>query len=247
MIIEERHNLILEALRNFPDINVKELAAMLYVSEPTIRRDLTELHNKGMITKIYGGAVLNQGAADREIPFTLREREKSAAKIQIGKRAANLVKDGMVIMLDGTTSAYHIVPYLKDRKDIIVITSGAKTAIALAEMNIRTFSTGGEMLIHSYSYVGESAEQFVKKFNADILFFSCHGLSEDGKMTDRAIEEVNMRKTMFSSSKKKILLCDSSKFNKTFFYNLGHISETDGIITDEDLPKALAEYNVKKY
>lgn len=241
MLIGERHRRILEELKRNPHITVKELALLLSVSEPTVRRDFTELHRKGIITKIYGGAILNQGAADREIPFFLRENEKSTVKTEMGARAASLVKDGMVVMLDGSTSAYHLVPYLARRKDLIVITSGAKTAVALAEANVRTFCTGGQMLIHSFSYVGAQAEDFIRNINADILFFSCHGLTDGGQMTDRAIEEVNLRKVMFASCKRKILLCDSSKFGKTCIYNMGNVREIDGIISEKELPPSIAQ------
>lgn len=241
MMISERHKHILSMLKEKPDITVKELSQRLSVSEPTVRRDLTHLHEKGLITKIYGGAILNAGRADREIPFLIREWRKSDVKDEIGARAASLVSDGMVVMLDGSTSAYHIVPYLEKKKDLIVVTSGAKTAIALAEANIRTFSTGGQMIIHSFSYVGKQAEDFVSNINADILFFSCHGLSADGKMTDRSIDEANLRRAMFASCKKKILLCDSSKFGKTYFYNIGSIKDIDGIISDGELPKEIQE------
>lgn len=240
MLIGERHRRILEELKKKPDITVFELSKILCVSEPTVRRDFTELHKKGIITKIYGGAILNQGAADREIPFFLRENEKSSVKAEIGNLAASLVEDGMVVMLDGSTSAYHLVPYLARKKDIIVITSGAKTAVALAEANVRTFCTGGQMLIHSFSYVGEQAEDFVRNINADILFVSCHGLTPDGYMTDRAIEEANLRKVMFAQARRRVLLCDSSKFGKTCFYNMGSVSDIDDVISETPLPKNIS-------
>lgn len=240
MVISQRHRRILEELAKEPDITVKTLAARLFVSEPTIRRDFTELAEKGFITKRYGGAILHQGAADREIPFFFRAQEKSSVKAQIGSIAANLVQDGMVVMLDGSTSAYHLVPYLARRKDLIVITSGAKTAVSLAEANVRTFCTGGQMLIHSFSYVGEQAENFITNVNADILFFSCHGLSSNGLMTDLSIEEANLRKVMFRYAKKKVLLCDSSKFDQTYFYNIGSIRDIDDIISESPLPAEIS-------
>ncbi len=239
MTITQRHSQILEALTQNPDINVKELAKLLMVSEPTIRRDFTELAAKGIITKVYGGAVLNQGAADREIPFIFREKEKSSVKTRIGAQAAKLVQDGMVVMLDGSTSAYHLVPYLAQKKDLIVVTSGAKTAVALAEANIRTFCTGGQMVIHSFSYVGQQAENFVRSINADILFFSCRGLSDDGKMTDHSIEEANLRKVMMECCREKYLLCDSSKFGKACFYNMGDVGQINGILSETQLPSAI--------
>lgn len=240
MWIEERQKQLMAYLAEHPEITVRALAEKLHVSEPTVRRDLTELDARGLVQKIHGGAVLRGGMADREIPFLLRENERSIAKAQIGRIASDYIEDGMVVMLDGSSSAYHLVPYLVGKKDLIVVTSGAKTAVSLAEANIRTFSTGGQMRIHSFSYVGADAENFVRKINADILFFSCHGLDLDGTMSDRSIDEASLRQVMFAHAKKKILLCDKSKIGKRYFYNMGNLSLVDACVCDVSLPQELA-------
>lgn len=240
MLINERHNQIIYELQCNPHITVRELAQKLCFSEPTIRRDFTELHRRGILTKCYGGAILNKGAADREIPFVLRENEKGSAKAQIGMLASQYISDGMVIMLDGSTSAYHLVPYLSKYKDIIVVTSGAKTAIALAELHIPVYSTGGQMRTNSFSYIGREAEEMVRRYNADILFFSCHGLSADGMMSDPSIDEAALRRIMMEKSRQTYLLCDSSKFHKTYFYDMGNVSELDGVISNQPLPEGIA-------
>ena len=239
MLISERQNQIIRLLEQNPRITVRELAQALSFSEPTIRRDFTELHKKGIITKCYGGAILNQGKADREIPFVLREHEKSRPKAEMGLQASRFISDGMVIMLDGSTSAYHLVPYLAKFKDIIVITSGAKTAVALAELQIPVYCTGGRMRTNSFSYVGREAEEMVERFNADVVFFSCHGLSVDGRMSDLSVEEASLRRVMLRKSRKKYLLCDSSKFDKVYFYDMGDISELDAVISDKTLPESM--------
>ena len=246
MRVEERQAKILEYLLADPDLTVRELAAKLFVSEPTIRRDFTELADRGLLRKVHGGAIVKEGSADREIPFLLRENERSSVKSEMGRRAVEYVEEGMVLMLDGSTSAYHLVPYLSRFKDILVVTSGAKTAVSLAEANIRTFCTGGQMIIHSFSYIGEQAEHFVRHINADLLFFSCNGLSDDGQMTERKLEEASMRRVMFERCKKKILLLDSSKFGKTAFYNMGSVSEIDAIVSDAPLPPQIAKLVGKK-
>jgi len=239
MLINQRHNQIIQALQQNPQITVRELANMLYVSEPTVRRDFTELHKRGIITKHYGGAILNQGTADGEIPFIVRENEKSQSKAKIGLMASQYIEDGMVIMLDGSTSAYHLVPYLSRYKDIIVITSGAKTAVALAELQIPVYCTGGKMRTNSFSYIGREAENTVRCFNADVMFFSCHGLSPDGMMSDPSVEEASLRRVMFEKSKHRYLLCDSSKLGQVFFYDMGNVSELDGVLCDSPLPESI--------
>lgn len=232
MTIGERQERILELLRQQPRISVAEMSAILFVSEPTVRRDLTELDAKGMIRKVYGGAVLPEGA-ETLIPFVFRENEKSAAKIAMGRQAASLVEDGMVVLLDGSTSAFHLVRFLTAKKDLTVVTSGAKTALALAEAGICSYCTGGKMLNNSYSYVGAPAERFIKDVNADIVFFSCRGLSVDGRVSDPSVEEVNLRRVMLERSRKKYLLCDRSKFDQVYFYNLCTTDELDGVISEE--------------
>ncbi len=207
------------------------MSKILYVSEPTVRRDLTELDSKGLIKKVYGGAVLPEGA-ETLIPFVFRENEKSAAKTAMGKKASELVEDGMVVLLDGSTSAFHLIPFLTQKKDLTVVTSGAKTALALAEAGLCNYCTGGKMLNNSYSYVGAQAERFVTGINADICFFSCRGVSEDGLVSDPSVEEVNLRRVMIERSRKKYLLCDKSKMGKVYFYNLCTVSDLDGVITE---------------
>lgn len=241
MLMNERHAQILAELQKDPRITVKEMAERLHFSEPTIRRDYTQLHRKGIITKHYGYVTVNcgSGSPDQEIPFVLRENERSKPKEQMGFAASRFVRDGMVIMLDGSTSAYHLVPYLAKLKDIIVITSGAKTAVALAELQIPVFSTGGKMRTNSYSYIGKEAEDAVRKYNADIAFFSCHGLSLDGMMSDPSVEECHLRQVMLEKAREKYLLCDSSKLGKTYFYDMGNVSLLDGVISDKPLPETI--------
>ena len=232
MTVGERQEAVLEMLRENPRLTVSELAKTLYVSEPTVRRDFTELDAKGLIRKVYGGAILPDNA-DWNVPFVFRENEKSAAKTALGRQAADRIPDGAVILLDGSTSAFHLVPFLAGKKDLIVVTSGAKTALALADAGICSYCTGGKMLLHSYSYVGAQAERFVRDINADMVFFSCRGLSESGMLSDSSVEEVNLRRVMMEQSERAYALCDSSKFGKSYFYNLCRTDEVDEVISDK--------------
>ena len=98
-------------------------------------------------------------------------------------------------------------------------------------MGIRTICTGGEMTLESFSYIGPDAENILSRYNADIAFFSCRGIS-DGIATDNSIMENNIRKIMIKNSKAKYLLCDKSKFNKTYLNTLCHIDDIGGLISE---------------
>ena len=119
----EREDKILNLLRQKNMMTIDELANQLFVSKPTLRRDLIKLEKKGIISRGHGNASLVQNAPDSKIPFTLREQEQDIAKSAIARKAVTFIKDGDTIMLDATTSAYHIVPLLTDFHNILVITS----------------------------------------------------------------------------------------------------------------------------
>ena len=232
----EREDKILSMLAQKNEYSVTELAEKLYISVPTMRRDLIKLEKKGKVIRTHGGVTIIKKSADTKIPFLLREKEQDGAKAAIAEIAADCISDGDTIMLDGTTSAYHIISHLTNFKNLIVITSGAKASFALGQLGINNISTGGRMLNMGFSYVGDDACRCIERYNADILFFSCRGLSEDGWLSDNSIEENIVRRAMMHRAKKKILLCDSSKIGKTCLNNLCHISEIDEIICETELP-----------
>lgn len=235
----EREDKILNALLEKDSMTTQELSAKLFVSVPTLRRDLIKLEQMGKIIRTHGGAQLIKKSADEKIPILLREQEQNDAKEIMARKAVEFVRDGDIIMLDGSTSAYSIIPHLASFQNLIVITSSAKSSFLLGRMGINNICTGGKMITRSLSYIGEEAENTVKRYNADIVFFSCRGLSMDGKLTDNSIEENSLRKIMLRHSRKKVFLCDSSKLDHTYLNNLCHLSEVDEIICERMLPEHL--------
>lgn len=239
MAFYEREEKILNALLEKESMTTQELSAKLFVSVPTLRRDLIKLEQMGKIIRTHGGAQLINKAADEKIPFFLREQEQNDAKEIMAKKAAAFIRDGNIIMLDGSTSAYAIIPHLAAFKNLIVITSSAKSSFLLGRMGINNICTGGRMITRSLSYIGEEAESTVKRYNADVVLFSCRGLSMDGKLTDNSIEENSLRKVMLRHAKKRVFLCDSSKIDSMYLNNLCHLSDVDEIICEKPVPRTL--------
>lgn len=235
----EREEQILNILSECDEVTLTALAERLFVSIPTIRRDLVKLEKKRMILKKYGSVSLIKDPADATIAFSFRAEEQSAPKHVMAKLAAARIKEGDTVMLDATTSAYFLVPYLTEIKNIIVITSGAKTALLLAQYGIQNICTGGRMINKSFSYTGTDAIETIMRYNADIAFVSCRGLSMDGKVTDNSIEENEVRRAMLKQSKRKVLLCDGQKLGRTCLHNLCSASDFDEIISNVELPKHL--------
>lgn len=214
------------------EYTISELSKILFVSEPTVRRDVLSMKKDELVECVRGRVRLKTNSPDKRIPLFVRDFRNNEQKQKIAEKAAALVKDGMVIMLDASTTAYCIVPYLAVFRNLFVITSGARTSIALASMGIRTVCTGGELALESLSYIGGDAMRTLSSYNADIAFFSCSSLSDGGLATDNSIAENDMRKIMMSRAKKSYLLCDSSKFGKLDLNIICDIKKIDGVITD---------------
>ena len=196
----ERHEKILEILNERSSASVKFLADKLFVSLPTIRRDLNYLEKQNRLRRTFGGAILNNNNVS-EIPFELRDSVDTKIKDELALQASKYIKDDMVIFLDASSTVLRLVPYLRNHKNITVITNSPKVNLALAELNIISYSTGGMLLKNSKAFVGNFAVEFINKFNADICFLSCRGISEEGMLNDGSIEESDIRLAMMNNSK----------------------------------------------
>jgi len=229
----EREKQILEILLKEKRATVAQLAGALFISEPSVRRDLASLEKQNLIKRTHGGAVIEETALSKnKIPFLIREYEQSSAKTLIAQKAIDLVSDNDVVFLDASTSCYYLIPFLAEKRNLVVITNGVKVLSRLAEYNIHAISTGGTLINSCLALVGEDAYKTIEGYNADVAMFSCRGVSEDGYLTDINPEENNVRRWMIKQAKRSYLLCASEKLGKQFFHNLCHRDELDGVITD---------------
>lgn len=230
---KEREKIILEMLLKKKRVTVKELSHTLYISEPSVRRDLADLEKQNLIKRIHGGAVLEETAISKnKIPFIIREYEQSGAKDIIAQKAAEYVKDNDIVFLDASTSAFRLVPFLISKTNITVVTNGVRALTSLADFNINTISTGGRLVNSCLALVGDEAYRTIDSINANIAFFSCRGLSDDGYLTDISPEEDYVRQRMIKNAEHAYLLCAADKFGKKYFHNLCHKDEIDGIISE---------------
>ena len=227
----ERQEQIMQILEKSRSVSVTKLAKLLYVSQPTIRRDLSVLEEQGKVQRTHGGVVL-RNVSDAEIPLMFREDQNNASKKIIAEKASKLICDGNVIFLDASSTVSYLIPYLEKFNDIIVVTNSPKTSIKLGERNIKNYCTGGLLLMHSVAYVGSETEKFIANINADIFFFSSRGYMENGMITDSSEQEATVKKAMLKNADRSYYLCDSSKKNKKYAFNICAVKDIDGIIDE---------------
>ncbi|MBQ2704069.1 MAG: DeoR/GlpR transcriptional regulator [Clostridia bacterium] len=228
----ERQEQIMAILEKDKSASVKNLASKLYVSLPTIRRDLTELEEQGKVQRTHGGVVLRK-ISDAEIPLMFREDQNNLSKKAIAEKAAKYINDGDVIFMDASSTVSYLIPYLERFNDIIVITNSPKISMKLGERKIKNYCTGGLLLMHSIAFVGNQTEQFVSGINADLFFFSSRGYTEGGTITDSSEQEAAVKKAMLKNAARSYYLCDSSKRDKKYAFNICSVKDVCEIIDEK--------------
>lgn len=240
MILRERQNRIINALRPDGAASVRDLAKALDVSESTIRRDLEVLDRNGELMRTYGGAVLrpretvedtapaDEGDYDDVTHRDLKERVAGAA--------AELVPDGSVVILDiGTTT-----PFLARRlrgRDITVITSNLAVFDELRDDDsVRLVLLGGVVRRNYRTLVGSLAEGALDQVSADILFLTCTGVRANGHVVDNMAIEAPIKESMIAASDKVVLLATEAKFPGTGALRLCALSDVDVLITTDGAP-----------
>ena len=159
MFRSEREIEILSILEDNQYVTVEYLAKKMHISQSSIRRDLTNLENRGIVKRNYGGVEL-ANASNKVIPFSMRSHENANEKKKIAKVAASLVKNGDIVFIDGSSSTFFMVDYLAKIKDITVITNSIDATYILSQYNVKTICTGG---IVSYENNSVLIEDFAKK------------------------------------------------------------------------------------
>lgn len=240
----EREDAILDYLREQKEAGVAELASALFVSEPTVRRDLALLADEGKLIRTHGGAVFRYGRGEN-LPQALRERERSDAKAVIAKKCLSLISDGDTVMLDGSSTAAALLPLLAERRSLVAVTNNANAPHLLMDAPVRLFVTGGEPARGTSALVGSYAEELLRSFNADVCFFSVRTLTREGLLTDNALAENAVRRVMLSRSRRRVLMLDSKKLGEACLSTLCDLSGVDLVVSERDLSECFPDFAEK--
>ncbi len=246
MLAIERRNAILSKLYLDGKVIVSALSQEFDVTEETIRRDLEKLDKEGLVKKSYGGAVLVQNFST-DLPHSVRKKANVEAKQKIAEKISSLFQDGDCIMLDASSTALLLLNYIRNLKNITLITNSVEALIELSDKDDwNVFSTGGKLKKGSLSLVGPSAEKTIRSFHVDYAVCSSKGLDISRGITDSNEKDSEMKQAIFESAETKILCVDSSKFDKISLIKVGDISEVDIIATDTEPDANWKEYLKRK-
>lgn len=235
----ERKIKIIELLQEEGVVKVNELMKLFGVSIETIRRDLENLEQSGILTRVYGGAIPNQPIAT-EPTYATREVKNFMQKKKIGEVAIEQVKDEDVIGIDIGTTTLAFAKALVGKRKVTVITNSMKIALVLSEdPNIRVIMVGGEVRYGDTAVSGTLAINNAAQFITDKYFLGLGGLTVARGVTDYHLEESNLRKVMIKNTQKLIALADHSKMGAVAMNKVCDLNQIDVLITDFRLDELL--------
>lgn len=242
MFVAERRSIIMKLLKERHRVTVKELAEKIDVSEATLRTDLNQLEEEGLLIRTHGGAVLNE---DEEVErsFSVRKMRNIEEKRKIAKKALELIEERQCILLDASSTGLELAKFIRKYcKHITVITSGIQTALELKENpDITVILIGGVVTKGSGATEGTLGLSTLDYVNIDTMFTSANGFTVEAGLTDFNLYEVTLKKEMVKKAENVIALIDSSKIGKNSSAVFAEIDDIDVIITDKKVNDQIIE------
>ena len=253
MLPEARRRHLLSYLAQVGSAAILDLSARYHVSSMTIRRDLKQLQYDGLVTLTHGGAVFDGDSSEqRELQRLTRDRHRVAEKRAIGRHAAtHFVKDDDVLLLGAGSTIRAIVPFLKHKRNLQVVSNSLRTIELLRQTlpSATVIGTGGMLQADSLNFAGPVTERFFDEFFARIAFISGAGLSIRAGLSDAQLREASVKQAMARSAEKTVVLLDSSKLGTTAAAQILAIDEIETLVTDAgiapDLRRQLVDMGIE--
>ncbi|HEX4108568.1 MAG TPA: DeoR/GlpR family DNA-binding transcription regulator [Solirubrobacteraceae bacterium] len=244
MLTDERRGVILDRLREHGRVLAADLSCELGVSSDTIRRDLRELDEAGLVRRVHGGALPRHGVGGRGSSVHTRARRAPEAKASIARRAAACVCDGQVIVLDAGTTTLEVARALRHDLRASVITTSPPIALALAEHpGIEVTVIGGILRPTALTTVGAAAVEALRVIRADVVFLGVCGLHPEIGVTTEDLEERHVKAAMIEGAAEVIALADHDKLGTAMPFVVAPLSAVTQLVTDADVDeRALAPY-----
>jgi DeoR family glycerol-3-phosphate regulon repressor len=231
---------ILDALRVTGRESITALAERLNVSDETVRRHLKDLVEQGAVHRVHGGVVLAGALA--EPPFSRRIKERVAAKRAIAKAVADLVADGMTLLIDSGSTTTYVAEALQQRSGLTVVTNSIEIArTLLGRGDCAVHLTGGALRADIGAAVGHEAIELIREFRGDLAILSIGAIEPKDGYMDFDIDEARVARTMIDRADRVIVAADAWKFTAKARVRVCGFEPVAMLVTDEPPPSPLAE------
>jgi DeoR family transcriptional regulator, aga operon transcriptional repressor len=242
LLAEERRREIIRLLRKAGSVSVEDLVRRFNVSAVTLRADLGQLAERGLLIRSYGGAMVPLSPND-DVPLNVKRSMHHAEKIRIARAAAQLVKPRQTVILDSGTTSGEVAKAIKAASisPVTIITHALNIAHEFADAtSVSVIMLGGLMRHVSGSFVGPQAERSIRELHADHFFLGVDGLDVESGLSTPDLLEAQLNGLMMQRSQEVTVIADASKFGRRSLSVISAINEVRRIITDDRAqPEAL--------
>ncbi len=226
-----RHQEIIAIARKHGRVNVVQLASRFDVSPQTIRKDLNDLCEQRLLTRVHGGAIIASGI--QNLAYEARRSIAEVEKRTIGTAAAALIPNSSSLFINIGTTTEEVASALKDHSDLLVITNNLHVAAMLyPHPRIDVVVAGGAVRRSDGGVIGTHAIDLIKQFRVDHAVIGVSAIDPDGTLLDFDLEEVRVAQAIIANARAVLLVADSSKFARSAPARIGYLREIDVLITD---------------
>jgi DeoR family glycerol-3-phosphate regulon repressor len=231
MYLSPRHADILQMAKDRGRVLVDDLAVHFGVTPQTIRKDLNDLCDQRLLSRIHGGALFPSGIANVE--YEARRKIAAPEKEAIGRAAARLIPDNASLFINIGTTTEEVSKALLDHSGLMVITNNINVANRMRVYpDMEVVIAGGVVRGSDGGVVGEAAVDFIKQFKVDYAVIGASAIDHDGALLDFDFREVKVAQAIIANARHVILVSDATKFERTAPVRIGHLSQVDTFITD---------------
>lgn len=219
-------------------VSVEGLAEQFNVTPQTIRKDLNDLCDRGVLQRFHGGAILASGVAN--VGYEARRKLATEEKRRIGLRAAALIPDNSSLLINIGTTTEQVANALRGKHGLMVITNNVHVINILQGFDQIEIIVAGGVVRHSDGgIVGEAAVDFIRQFKVDYAIIGTSAIDDDGALLDYDYREVKVARAIMDCARSSILVADRMKLERTAPVRIGHLSQLDYFVTDAPLPAKL--------
>jgi DeoR family transcriptional regulator, deoxyribose operon repressor len=242
----QRLEAIIQTLQLSKASSVRELSSQLKVSHMTVRRDLAALEKSEQVKMLHGNVILHPKSSNRDdisyYSLIAAGAKYPELKRKIGQLSASLIEPEDTLIIDCGSTTEYLARYLpEDIRYTVLCYALNIVSETVRRRNCALMFSGG--LFHENTMMFESPEglEMIRRFRATKAFISASGVNAQFGATCMNSYERQTKKEMILSSKKKILLVDSSKFGVIRADYFANLSDFDEIVTDAGIPQEYAE------
>ncbi|RYY01219.1 MAG: DeoR/GlpR transcriptional regulator [Gammaproteobacteria bacterium] len=237
MLTTHRKQLILDTLKRDGQVIAKTMSQQFGLSEDTIRRDLRELAEQGLLQRVHGGAL---PASPSVVDLAGRKLLATDAKTAIAKAAATLIQPKQIIILDGGTTTQELVKHLPLDFELTVVTHSPTIAVALIDhRNIDVIMLGGKLFKHSMVNIGAAAMEAISHIRADIYFMGVTGIHAELGLSTGDLEEAHIKRALCAAAAETIVMASADKINAASRYVIGPTSDVSTLVTEASVDESI--------